>query len=401
MYKSLLSNHISIIKSEGRYREFVPILRLADQFPYAVDVDGRKIILWCINDYLGMSAHSLVREVAKDAVTKWGVGSGGTRNIGGNNKIILELEKNIANLHTKEASLVFTSGYVANDAALSALAQIMPNLVFISDEMNHASIINGMRNSRAKKVIYEHNSVASLEAILKNLPLDVPKMIVFESVYSMDGLISPIKEIIDLSKKYNALTYIDEVHSVGLYGPKGAGICSEMGLSEDIDIIQGTLAKAYGVIGGYIASTNLMVDAIRLTAPGFIFTTSLPPAIAAAANASITHLKNSDAERLLHSDRISVLKNALDKEGILYLKNRSHIIPIIIGDPVLTKLISEKLFKEHSIYLQHINYPTVSRGTERLRITITPFHTDAMINNLVHSLKIVFMELGVKSLEVA
>lgn len=401
MYKQIFADHIDRIKTEGRYRNFVPILRIAEELPYAIDSNYRKIVLWCINDYLGMSANKGVISDATKALANFGVGSGGTRNIGGNNKILLELEKNLADLHHKEKALVFTSGYVANDATLASMPHIMPEIVFFSDEMNHASIINGIRNSRVQKHIYAHNDTTSLESLLQRVPLEVPKMIVFESVYSMDGLISPIKEIVSLAKKYNALTYVDEVHSVGLYGDRGAGVANALGVSDDIDIIQGTLAKAYGTIGGYIASTNLIIDAVRSTAPGFIFTTSLPPVIAAAANASITHLKNSKMERLSHRDRICTLKAELDKANIKYFKNNSHIVPIIIGDPILTKSISEKLFNDHAIYLQHINYPTVSRGSERLRITVTPHHTDQMIKNLVTALQIVFAELGVKSLEAA
>jgi len=401
MYAQIFEHQINAIKSEGRYREFVPILRLAEDLPYAIDNNNHKITLWCINDYLGMSVHEAVISAAKSAIDSAGIGSGGTRNIGGNNKILLELEKNLADLHDKEGALVFTSGYVANDATLTSMSKIMPNMIYFSDEMNHASIINGIRNAQVPKYIYKHNDTDSLESLLKQVPLETPKMIVFESVYSMDGMVSPIDKIIYLAKKYNALTYIDEVHSVGLYGNRGAGIANAMDLSHDIDIIQGTLAKAYGTIGGYIASTNLIIDAVRSIAPGFIFTTSLPPVIAAAANASINHLKASEVERLRHQNRISALKIALEKADIKYFKNNSHIIPIIIGDPILTKTISEKLFKEHSIYLQHINYPTVSRGSERLRITITPYHTDQMIAELVGALQTVFAELGIKSLEAA
>ena len=348
-----------------------------------------------------MSAHPSVIKASHNALNTAGVGSGGTRNIGGNNKMLLELEETIADLHDKEKALVFTSGYVANDATLTSMSKIMPNMIYFSDEMNHASIINGIRNAQVPKYIYKHNDVDSLESLLRQVPLETPKMIVFESVYSMDGMVSPIDKIIYLAKKYNALTYIDEVHSVGLYGNRGAGIANAMGVSHDIDIIQGTLAKAYGTIGGYIASTNLIIDAIRSIAPGFIFTTSLPPVIAAAANASINHLKTSEVERLRHQNRIATLKGALDKANIKYFKNSSHIIPIIIGDPILTRTISEKLFKEHFIYLQHINYPTVSRGSERLRITITPYHTDKMIAELISALQSVFAELGIESLEAA
>ena len=401
MYSQIFEHQINTIKSEGRYREFVPILRIAEDLPYALDQNNKKITLWCINDYLGMSAHPSVIKASHNALNTAGVGSGGTRNIGGNNKMLLELEETIADLHDKEKALVFTSGYVSNDATLTSMSKIMPDMLYFSDEMNHASIINGIRNAQVPKYIYKHNDADSLESLLSRVPLETPKMIVFESVYSMDGLVSPIDKIISLAKKYNALTYIDEVHSVGLYGNRGAGIANAMGCSNDLDIIQGTLAKAYGTIGGYIASSSLIIDAIRSIAPGFIFTTSLPPVIAAAANASINHLKNSDFERQRHQNRIAALKAALERANIKYFKNTSHIVPIIIGDPILTKTISEKLFKEHSIYLQHINYPTVSRGSERLRITITPYHTDQMIEELVSALQTVFIELGIESLEAA
>jgi 5-aminolevulinate synthase len=272
----------------------------------------------------------------------------------------------------------------------------MPDIVFFSDESNHASIISGIRNSRANKFVYSHNDVVSLENALKQVPLESPKAIIFESVYSMDGLFSPIKEIVDLAKKYNALTYIDEVHSVGLYGSKGAGLAAEFGLENQIDIIQGTLAKAYGTIGGYIAANTEIVDAIRLSAPGFIFTTSLPPAITAAANASINYLQNSNLERTMHQNRVLKLKQELNKAGIKYFQNQSHIVPIMIGDPVLASKISQKLLNEHEIYVQHINFPTVPKGTERLRVTITPYHTDEMIGEFISALVHVFQEMGIK-----
>lgn len=396
MYKEIFNSHIKKIRSEGRYREFVDLTRLSEEFPFAIDnTTGKKIILWCINDYLGMSRNKAVIAASKNAIDKSGAGSGGTRNIGGNNSFLLELEKTISTLHHKEKSLVFTSGYVANDATLVALAKIIPNLVYFSDELNHASIISGIRNSRAQKFIYSHNDVASLETALQQVPLETPKVIVFESVYSMDGLFSPMRQIIDLAKKYNALTYIDEVHSVGLYGPHGEGLAKEFGVSDEIDIIQGTLAKAYGTIGGYIASNEELVDAVRLSAPGFIFTTSLPPSITAAATASIKHLMNSHKEREMCHDRVKKLKEGLEKVGIKYFKNESHIVPIIIGDPMLASKISEKLLTQHGMYVQHINFPTVPKGTERLRITITPYHTDQMIEAFVASLTQVFNELGV------
>lgn len=358
--------------------------------------NNQKIILWCINDYLGMSQNQTVVAAAHQAIDEAGIGSGGTRNIGGNNTALLELEQTIAELHNKEKSLVFTSGYVANDATLVALAKIIPGIVYFSDKLNHASIISGIRNSRAAKYIYNHNDMASLEEGLKQYPFEHPKLIVFESVYSMDGAVAPIEQIVMLSKKYNALTYIDEVHSVGLYGENGAGIAAEFKMNHHIDIIQGTLAKAYGAIGGYISSKELLVDAVRCSAPGFIFTTSLPPVIAAAANASIKYLQHSSAERILLQERVATLKRALHEAGIKYMPNESHIVPIVIGDANLVKTISTMLLMEYGVYVQHINFPTVPRGTERLRVIVTPYHTNEMISQLVAALIAVFARVGVK-----
>ncbi len=352
--------------------------------------------MWCINDYLGMSQHPIVLEAATKALADNGVGSGGTRNIGGNNYSIEELENEIADLHNKESALVFTSGYVSNDASLVSLAKIIPDLVFFSDELNHASMVAGIRNSKSEKYIYKHLNINHLEDLLKSIDINRPKVIAFESAYSMDGQISPIKEICSLAEKYNAMTYIDEVHSVGLYGKRGAGIANMLGFEGKIDIIQGTLAKAYGVIGGYIAGNKDMIDAIRLTASGFIFTTSLPPVITAAAKASILHLKNSDAERIKHQEVVAKVKESFKIAGIGFFPNKSHIVPIIIGDPEKTRLASQLLIDRHSIFVQHINFPTVPRGTERLRITPTPAHTDQMIEQLTLALVDVFSELGIK-----
>jgi 5-aminolevulinate synthase len=397
MYNKYFESYIDNIKKEGRYREFMPLLRLAKESPYAIDQDGRKIVLWCINDYLSMSANSEVVKTAKDVLDLCGVGSGGTRNIGGNNKFILELEETIADLHNTEKALVFTSGYVANVGFLSSLAKIIPNLVYISDEMNHASIIDGIKKSSLEKYIYHHNDMESLESILRSLDLDIPKMVVFESIYSMSGNIAHINQIVDLAAKYNAITYIDEVHSVGLYGNRGSGIANQFGLENKIDIIQGTLGKAYGVIGGYIAASEKIINAIKSVASTFIFTTSLPPSIAAAANCSIRHLMGCDVERYRFKQNVCALKNSLFRQGIEYYDNDSHIIPIIIGDPIIAKKISEDLFVKHGIYLQHINYPTIPRGTERLRITVTPNHTQDMINHLVESLANTLAFYGIKT----
>lgn len=402
MYSEIFGQYIDKIKEEKRYREFVNLTRVAENFPYAIDKKtGQNILLWCINDYLGMSSHPRVLNTAIQSIRNNGVGAGGTRNIGGNSSAIVELEEEVASLHNRESGLVFTSGYVANDSALSGLARIMPDVVYFSDESNHASIISGIRASKAEKYIYKHLDVNSLEEGLKKYDIDRPKVIVFESVYSMDGLISPMRDIIALARKYNALTYIDEVHSVGLYGMGGAGLANEFGLDDQIDIIQGTFAKAYGTIGGYIAGSKHLVDAIRLSSSGFIFTTSLPPSIAAAAKASVQYLRSSNTERNLLRDRVRRLKTELEKRGIEYFRNDSHIVPVIIGDADLAAKISQKLLKEHFMYVQHINYPTVPKNTERLRITITPYHTDAMIEKLVESLHSVLLEVGFRIEEAA
>ncbi|PCJ23659.1 MAG: 5-aminolevulinate synthase [Rickettsiales bacterium] len=395
-YNAAFESQIQQIKNEGRYREFVGLQRIAGSFPKAYwGEDKKEIIMWCTNDYLGMSQHPKVLKAATQGILENGVGSGGTRNIGGNNYAIMDLEKEVADLHGSEAALVFTSGYISNDATLTTLAKIMPGLVFLSDESNHASMISGMKNSRAEKHIYRHLDMEHLEEILKTIDINRPKIIAFESAYSMNGLISPIDKICELAKKYNAMTYIDEVHSVGLYGDRGAGIANMMGVEDKIDIIQGTFAKAYGVIGGYIAGNSAIVDAVRLTASGFIFTTSLPPAVTAAATASIRHLKDSDVEREKHHDSVENVKNYFKEAGIEFLKNQTHIIPIIIGDPKLTAKASKMLVEEHNIFVQHINYPTVPKGTERLRITPTPAHTKQMAQQLTEALIDVFAKLGI------
>lgn len=396
-YTKYFTEHVKKIKLEGRYRNFLDIKRLAGSFPYAIRTStGDKIIMWCINDYLGMAQNESVIKSGIESLQQMGSGAGGTRNIGGNNCKIVELEKLLAKFHNKESGLVFTSGYVSNDTTLSTIASIIPNIVFLSDEDNHASIIYGIRNSRAEKYIYNHLDMASLEEQLKSIDINRPKMIVFESVYSMDGLESPVAEICRLAKKYNALTYIDEVHTVGLYGDNGSGVARLRGVDQDIDIIQGTLGKAVGVIGGYITGNNDIIDAIRSSAPGFIFTTAITPPTAAAAIASIKHIMENAGDRVKLFDRVGKVKSKLDFAGIDYINNQSHIVPILIGDPILTKAASDMLLNEHNIFVQHINYPTVKRGTERLRITPTPCHSDEMIDQLVESLSMVFQKLGIK-----
>lgn len=395
-YNKYFTDATNTLKAEGRYRVFGDIERLVGKHPIVYDHKREKeVTIWCINDYLGMSHNKAVIETANKSNNSMGVGSGGTRNIGGTHHAMVELEVELADLHKKEAALVFTSGYVSNDASISTLVKLMPNCVIFSDQDNHASIIEGIRRSDAKKYIYRHLDVKDLEEKLKLVDIDQPKLIVFESLYSMDGLISPIKEICDLADKYNALTYVDEVHAVGLYGERGAGICESLGIMDRLSIIEGTLAKGFGVIGGYITGSKLMVDAIRSYASGFIFTTSLPPALASAAVTSIRYLKNNDKERnALHSNAIK-LKHRLREENIPFIENNSHMVPIIINDPILSKMVSEMLLDEFNIFVQHINYPTVSKGTERLRITPTPMHNNKMIEDLVFALKVAFERFNI------
>lgn len=395
-YERYFTDAVEKVRREGRYRQFTDLARQAGRFPMATNFSNSEpndVTIWCSNDYLGMGQHPTVIEAATKAVQEMGVGAGGTRNISGNNHAVVLLEEELADLHQKEKALAFVCGYVANQATLSTLALLMPDLITYSDQLNHASMIDGIRTGRSEKHIFKHNDVAHLESLLKNSDPNRPKLIAFESLYSMDGDIAPIKEICDLADKYNALTYIDEVHAVGMYGPRGGGICDRDDLMSRITIIQGTLAKAYGSMGGYIASHTPLVDAIRSYAPGFIFTTALPPSVAAAASASVRHLKDSQAERASHQERVSTLKSMLRQCNIPFLDNNTHIIPVIIGDPDLCRQASEILMNEFAIFVQHINFPTVPRGTERLRITPTPFHDDMMMERLVDALIEVFDRL--------
>ena len=396
-YYESFSKAIQDVKNEGRYREFLDLSRYADRLPIARDHKmNQDITLWCINDYLGMSRNPYVVEAMINATRNFGCGAGGTRNIGGNNHFVVELERDVADLHSKDAALVFTSGYVANATTLATIAKILPNCVFFSDESNHASIIEGIRNSRAERKIFRHNDAEHLEELLSEAPANISKVIVFESAYSMDGLKSPMKKIVALAKKYNALTYVDEVHTVGLYGKRGAGMANELGVEDEIDIIQGTFAKAYGVIGGYITARRDIVDAVRSYAPGFIFTTALPPSVAAAAQASLNYLKEHEEEREKHKRQVSITRDLLRQNKINILENDTHIIPVLINDPIKAARASKMLLSEFGIYLQHINYPTVPRGTERLRITPTPCHTDEMIQHFVKALKMVLTNLEVE-----
>lgn len=398
-YNQYFTNAIDQLKSEDRYRIFSEIERIAGKHPIVYDHKRKKnITIWCINDYLGMSQHPDVIKAANQANFNMGVGSGGTRNIGGTHHAIVELEKELADLHQKEAALVFTSGYVSNDATISTLAKLLPNCVMLSDQDNHASIIEGIRRGNAHKYIYQHLDMEDLESKLKSIDIDRPKIILFESVYSMDGKVSPIRKICDLAEKYNALTYVDEVHAVGLYGKKGAGMCEELGLIDRLSIIEGTLAKGYGVIGGYIAANKNIIDAIRSYAAGFIFTTSLPPSLAVAATTSIRYLKESSKEREQLHENAKILKNKLKENNIPFIENESHMVPVIVNNPVLSKKISEILLDEYSIFVQHINFPTVARGTERLRITPTPLHTFSMIEELVNALAEIFNKLNIRKL---
>lgn len=397
-YQYLFEQSIERVKAEGRYRVFNDLERKAGSFPQAKShITGKTVTVWCSNDYLGMGQHPKVISAMSEAIGRFGAGAGGTRNISGTHHAIVTLEETLSELHNKEAALVMTSGYVTNEAALSTLCSILPNCIVFSDEYNHASMIHGIRGSKAEKKIFRHNDVAHLEELLKAADPSRPKIIAFESVYSMDGDISPIKKICDLADKYNAITYLDEVHAVGMYGEHGAGVAEREGLMDRLTVIQGTLGKAYGVMGGYIASSKTIIDVIRSYASGFIFTTAIPPALAAGANASIRHLMESSEERSRHQYNVKVLKDMLSKAGLPVMPTQSHILPVLVSDPVLCKQASDMLLNQFDIYVQPINYPTVARGTERLRITPTPTHTHAMMFELTRSLVWVFERLGIKA----
>ncbi len=387
-FDTLFNAQLDALKEEGNYRIFANLERKCGNFPKAHNhSDGAdEVTVWCSNDYLGMGQHPKVMQAMKDAVDKCGAGAGGTRNISGTNHAHTELEDELADLHGKDAALLFTSGYVSNWAALSTLGARLPNAVILSDELNHASMIEGIRHSRADKVLWKHNDPEDLDRKLAALPANATKIVAFESVYSMDGDIAPIKEILDVAEKHNALTYLDEVHAVGLYGARGGGISEREGVADRVTLIEGTLGKAYGVVGGYITGSVAMCDFIRSFASGFIFTTALPPAVAAAAQTSIAHLKTSSTERQLQRRQVARLRAALDREGIPHLENPSHIIPVMIKDPVKCRQIADILMADHGIYVQPINYPTVPKGTERLRFTPSPLHTDEDIDRLVQAL---------------
>jgi 5-aminolevulinate synthase len=397
-YQRFFDEAIDQLHTEKRYRVFANLERIVGRFPRAVWRNGseaREITVWCSNDYLGMGQHADVIAAMQAAAGSMGSGAGGTRNISGTNHPLVELEAELADLHGKEAALVFTSGFVSNEAAISTVARLLPNCLILSDELNHASMIEGVRRSGAEKKVFRHNDLAHLESLLVAAGPERAKLIVFESVYSMDGDISPVAAIADLAEKYNAMTYIDEVHAVGMYGPRGGGITDREGLADRIDIIEGTLAKAFGTLGGYISGKRSVIDAVRSYAPGFIFTTALPPAIAAAATASIRHLKGSQSERAAQQRQARRAKEVLSAAGLPVMRSETHIVPVAVGDPELCKKASDRLLDRHGIYIQPINYPTVPRGTERLRITPTPFHSDELIDGLRDALMETWQALGI------
>jgi 5-aminolevulinate synthase len=395
-YDRILVHGIDRLRAEGRYREFADICRVRGRFPRALyrgQGVEREVTVWCSNDYLGMGQHPAVLAAMHAAIDDVGAGSGGTRNISGTTHYHVELERELADLHGKDAALLFNSGYMANEATLSSLVRALPNCIVLSDELNHASMIEGIRHGRGEKLIWRHNDLADLEAKLKTLATERPKLIAFESVYSMDGDIAPLAEICALARRYGALTYLDEVHAVGMYGARGGGIAERDDLLGEIDIIEGTLAKAFGLMGGYIAANATIIDAIRSFAPGFIFTTSIAPAIVAGATAAIRHLKASSLERQLQSRHAKLLTASLKSRGLPVTETESHIVPLIVGDPVKCKALTDRLLSDFSIYVQPINYPTVPKGTERLRLTPGPLHGELEISKLVAALDQLWSEM--------
>jgi 5-aminolevulinate synthase len=388
---------LDALRDERRYRVFADLERQAGRFPHALwqsPTGRRDVVIWCSNDYLGMGQHPKVIDAMCDAARAMGAGAGGTRNISGTNRAVVALEAELADLHGKESALVFTSGYISNLAGIATIAKLLPNCLILSDALNHNSMIEGIRAAGCAKIIWRHNDVAQLEEQLIRAGTARPKLIVFESVYSMDGDVAPIAEICDLAERYDAMTYIDEVHAVGMYGPRGAGIAERDGLMHRIDVIEGTLAKAFGTLGGYIAGKQAVINAVRSHAAGFIFTTALPPAVAAAATASIAHLKLSQAERRDQEAIVAATKAALTKAGLPVMATETHIVPVMVGDPHLCKRASDLLLERYGIYIQPINYPTVPRGSERLRITPTPVHTIQLVAELAASMATVWRELG-------
>ena len=398
-YDRIFSGALDDIKEEGRYRVFMDIERKNGDFPAATwhTENGEKdITVWCSNDYLGMGQHPDVIKAMKDAIDKVGAGSGGTRNISGTHHYHVLLEAELADLHDKEAGLLFTSGYISNETSISTIAKLLPGCIIFSDELNHASMINGVLAGKCEKRIFKHNSVEHLEQLLEEADPEAPKIILFESVYSMDGDFAPIEEFCDLADKYNTMTYMDEVHAVGMYGPRGGGVAEKRGLMDRVDIIEGTLGKAFGLMGGYITASNNIIDCVRSFAAGFIFTTSLSPVLTAGALASVRHLKTSTIEREIHQQRAATLKSKLREASLPVMPSDSHIVPVAVGDPVICKQASDILLNEYGIYVQPINYPTVPRGTERLRFAPNPLHTDEMIDELVAALTKVWQQLDIE-----
>ena len=396
-YDGFFTDAIARLQDERRYRVFADLERIAGRFPHAVWHSSRgikEVVIWCSNDYLGMGQHPRVIGAMIEAATRLGTGAGGTRNIAGTNHPLIELEGELADLHGKEGALVFTSGYVSNQTGISTIAKLIPDCLILSDALNHNSMIEGIRQSGMEKRIFRHNDVDHLEELLNAAGPDRPKLIVFESLYSMGGDVAPINRICDIADHYGAMTYLDEVHAVGMYGPRGAGIAARDGAMDRIDVIEGTLAKAFGCLGGYITGSATLIDAVRSYAPGFIFTTALPPAICAAATAAIRHLKNSDFERCRQRDRVQRVKTALALAALPVMLSDTHIVPIVVGDPANCKAASDLLLNDYGIYIQPINFPTVPRGSERLRITPTPCHEDTMIDQLVEALSDVWGRLG-------
>jgi len=395
-YNSYFSDALARLQSERRYRVFADLERIADRFPHAVwhsPQGPEDVVIWCSNDYLGMSQNPKVIGAMVETARRTGTGAGGTRNIAGNNHPLLELERELADLHRKEAALVFTSGYVSNETGISTIAKLMPNCLILSDAWNHNSMIEGVRQAHCDKQIFRHNDVEHLEALLAAASPARPKLIVFESLYSMDGDVAPVCEICDLAERYNAMTYADEVHAVGMYGARGAGIAEREGVMDRIDVIEGTLAKAFGCIGGYIAGSAELIDAVRSYAPGFIFTTALPPPVAAAATAAVRHLKTSELERQRHQEQAARTKAMLTAAGLPLMASTTHILPVYVGYPELCRAASDLLLWHHGVYIQPINYPTVPKGTERLRLTPGPCHDDALIDALAEAMVDVWQRL--------